>query len=44
MQEETLNNNEKRKLFSLFENVKEEAVTTGLNKSLNSDVLLVDGL
>jgi len=35
---------EKRRLFSLFENMKGEAVTTGLNRHANSDVLLVDGL
>jgi hypothetical protein len=36
--------NEKQKLFSIFQNVKGDAVTMGLKKSLNSDVLLVDGL
>jgi hypothetical protein len=35
---------EKRRLFSLFENMKGEAVTTGLNRHANSDILLVDGL
>ena len=35
---------EKRRLFSLFENMKGEAVTTGLNRNLNSEILLVDGL
>ena len=36
--------NERKKLFSLFENLEGDSVTTGLKKSLNSDVLLVDGL
>jgi DNA polymerase-1 len=35
---------EKKKLFSLFENIKEGVGTNGLNKSINSDILLVDGL
>jgi hypothetical protein len=35
---------EMKKLFSLFQNIEGESVTMGLNKSLNSDVLLVDGL
>lgn len=35
---------EMKKLFSIFQNVKGESVTMGLRKSLNSDVLLVDGL
>lgn len=34
---------EKKKLFSLFENIKED-VGNGLKKTLNSDILLVDGL
>jgi hypothetical protein len=33
-----------KKLFSLFQNIESESVTGGLKKSLNSDVLLVDGL
>lgn len=41
---ESLDNSEKRKLFSLFKNIKGEAVANGLNKSQDSDVLLVDGL
>jgi len=41
---EQLDNDEKKKLFSLFQNIKGEAVTNGLNKSQDSDVLLVDGL
>ena len=34
---------EKKRLFSLFENIKED-VGTGLKKNTNSDILLVDGL
>jgi hypothetical protein len=37
-------NKEMKKLFSLFQNIESESVTEGLKKSLNSDVLLVDGL
>ena len=37
-------NKEMKKLFSLFQNIERDSVTTGLKKSLNSDVLLVDGL
>jgi len=33
-----------KKLFSLFQNIERDSVTGGLKKSLNSDVLLVDGL
>lgn len=33
-----------KKLFSLFQNIEGDAVAEGLNKSLNSDVLLIDGL
>jgi 5'-3' exonuclease len=36
--------NEKKRLFSLFENVKDEIGVDGLKKTVNSDVLLVDGL
>lgn len=36
--------NEKKRLFSLFENVKEEIGVGGLQKTTNSDILLVDGL
>ena len=36
--------NEKKRLFSLFENVKEEIGVNGLQKTVNSDVLLIDGL
>jgi hypothetical protein len=42
-----IDRNEKGKLWSLFDNFSKEernAVSTGLNRSLNSDVLLVDGL
>ena len=35
---------EKKKLFSLFENVKGEIGVGGLQKNVNSDVLLIDGL
>lgn len=41
---EQLDNNEKKKLYSLFKNVESKAVTTGLNKTQDSDVLIVDGL
>jgi len=41
---DNLNSNEKKRLFSLFNNMKGEAVTAELNTSLNSNVLLVDGL
>ena len=37
-------NKEMKKLFSLFQNIESDSVTGGLKKSLNSDVLLVDGL
>ena len=37
-------NKEMKKLFSLFQNIENDSVTGGLKKSLNSDVLLVDGL
>ena len=37
-------NKEMKKLFSLFQNIEGDSVTMGLKKSLNSDVLLVDGL
>jgi DNA polymerase-1 len=36
--------NEKKKLFSLFQDVKEDVREVGLQKNLNSDILLVDGL
>lgn len=36
--------NERKKLFSLFENVKEDVGVSGLQKNINSDILLVDGL
>jgi hypothetical protein len=39
-----IDNNEKRKLYSLFKNIESQAVTTGLNKNQDSDVLIVDGL
>lgn len=35
---------EKKKLFSLFENIKEDVGTEGLQKTTNSDILLIDGL
>lgn len=35
---------EKKKLFSLFENIKEDVGTEGLKKTTNSDILLIDGL
>jgi len=36
--------NEKKKLFSLFENIKDEVGVGGLQKTTNSDILIVDGL
>jgi len=36
--------NERKKLFSLFENIKEDVGVSGLQKNINSDILLVDGL
>jgi 5'-3' exonuclease len=39
-----IDNNEKKRLFSLFENIKEEDKNSLSNRSQNSDVLLVDGL
>jgi len=36
--------NEKKRLFSLFENVKEEDRVGGLQKAADSDILIVDGL
>lgn len=39
---EQLDNNEKKKLYSLFQNVESKAVTT--ERTQNSDVLIVDGL
>jgi hypothetical protein len=36
--------NQKKRLFSIFQNIEGDAVTAGLSKSTNSDVLLVDGL
>lgn len=36
--------NEKKKLFSLFENIKDDIGVSGLQKTTNSDILLVDGL
>jgi DNA polymerase-1 len=42
---EQLDNNEKKKLFSLFDNVKNELKEqNGLNKTQDSDVLVIDGL
>ena len=41
---EQINNNEKRKLYSLFHNFKSQAVTTELRKTQDSDVLIVDGM
>lgn len=41
---EQLNNNEKKKLYSLFQNVERPAVATELQKTQDSDVLIVDGL
>jgi DNA polymerase-1 len=35
---------EKKKLYSLFENIKEGVGSDGLKKTTNSDILLVDGL
>lgn len=35
---------EKKRLFSLFENMKGETVTTELNRRANNNILLVDGL
>ena len=37
-----LSDNEKKRLFSLFENVKQEDRDTGLNRSVNSEILIVD--
>jgi 5'-3' exonuclease len=40
-----LDNNEKKKLFSIFENIKSDLhENVGLNKTQNSDVLIVDGM
>lgn len=39
-----LDNAEKRKLFSLFHNIQKPTVSTGLDKSQNSDILLIDAL
>ena len=36
--------NEKQKLFSIFQNVKDDDLSQGLKKTTNSDILLVDGL
>lgn len=36
--------NEKKRLFSLFENIKEDVGVSGLQKTTNSDILIVDGL
>ena len=36
--------NERKKLFSLFENIKDDVSTIGLNKTINSDILICDGL
>lgn len=36
--------NERKKLFSLFENIKENVGDSGLKKTANSDIILVDGL
>ena len=36
--------NERKKLFSLFENIKEDVGVSELQKNINSDILLVDGL
>lgn len=36
--------NERKKLFSLFENIKENVGESGLKKTVNSDILLIDGL
>lgn len=36
--------NDKKRLFSIFQNIDKKELDSGLNKSLNSDVLLVDGL
>jgi len=35
---------EKKKLFSLFENIKEDVRVSGIQKTTNSDILIVDGL
>ena len=39
-----LDQSEKKKLFSLFENIKEEDVTDGITKTQESDILIVDAL
>lgn len=36
--------NERKRLFSLFENIKEDVGVNGLKKNINSDILLVDAL
>lgn len=42
---DNLDKNEKRRLFSLFENVKDNLKeSSGLNKNQDSDVLIVDGM
>jgi hypothetical protein len=41
---ENISNEEKKKLYSLFKNIGESAVTTELNTSQDSNILLVDGL
>ena len=43
---DVIDKNEKKKLWSLYENIKDKgmAIATGLNKSQDSDILIVDGL
>jgi hypothetical protein len=42
---EILNNDERKKLYSLFKNIESKPIQhTGLDISHNSDILLVDGL
>jgi len=38
-----LNNNQKKKLFSLFENLNKDENTNKFDKNINSDILLIDG-
>lgn len=39
-----LTTNEKKRLFSMFENIKGEIGVSGLQKTVNSDILIIDGL
>lgn len=38
-----LNNNERKKLFSLFENIDKQEIDNKPQKNINSDVLIIDG-